>query len=65
MSWIHLAQNEVLGKALVNTVVNFQVPEKVGDFLTSSVTVIFSKNDSTPWGCLAQMKNNRIEYVLF
>jgi hypothetical protein len=35
MDWIHLAQNRGQWQALVNMVMNLQVPSKVGNFLTS------------------------------
>jgi hypothetical protein len=35
VDWIHLAQDMDQWRGVVNTVMNFQVPQKVGNFLTS------------------------------
>jgi hypothetical protein len=34
VDWIHLAQDRDQWQALVNTVMNLQVPQKAGNFLT-------------------------------
>jgi hypothetical protein len=43
MDGIHLAEGEDQWWALVNMVMNFQVPEKAGNFLTRRGTISFSK----------------------
>jgi hypothetical protein len=35
MDWMELAQDRVRWQALVNAVINLQVPQNAGDFLTS------------------------------
>jgi hypothetical protein len=42
VDWMHLALDRNQWRALVNTVMNFRIPQKVGNFLTSQVTVSFS-----------------------
>jgi hypothetical protein len=42
VDWIHLDQDSEKWQILENTVMNLWVPQKVGNFLTSSVTIIFS-----------------------
>jgi hypothetical protein len=42
VDWIHLAQNREWWQALVNIVMNLQVPYKVGNFLTER-TISFSR----------------------
>jgi hypothetical protein len=34
MGWVHMAQDRDQWQALVNTVMNLQVPQRVGNFLT-------------------------------
>jgi hypothetical protein len=41
--WILLSYYRVLWPSLVNTVMNLGVPLKVGNFLTKSATVSFSR----------------------
>jgi hypothetical protein len=48
VDWIHLAQDWNQWWALVNLVINLQVPLKVRNILTSYVTVRFRK-DFAPW----------------
>jgi hypothetical protein len=43
VDWIQLAQNRGQWRAVVNTVMKLQVPCKVGNFLTSCVTISFSR----------------------
>jgi hypothetical protein len=43
MDWIHLAQDGVQWKALVNTVMNLRVPYYFGKFLSSCTTGGFSR----------------------
>jgi len=35
MDWIHLTQDRNQWRAVMNTVMNLQVPQKAGNFLTS------------------------------
>jgi hypothetical protein len=39
VDWMHLAQDRDQGWGLVNKVMNFRVPQKAGNFLTSRVTI--------------------------
>jgi hypothetical protein len=41
VNWIHWAQERVQWQALVNTVTNLWVPQKVGNFLTRWATISF------------------------
>jgi len=34
VDWIHLAQNRKHWRVFINTVMNFRVPQKAGNFLT-------------------------------
>jgi hypothetical protein len=43
VDWIHLAQVRGQWWALVDTVMNLRVPYKVGNFMTSLVTISFSR----------------------
>jgi hypothetical protein len=46
--WIDLAQNKVRWWALVNAVINFLVPYKIWNFLTSSLPVSYWKLSLPP-----------------
>jgi hypothetical protein len=43
VDWIHLSQDRDQWGAVVNTVMNIWVPRKAGNFLTSLVTISFSR----------------------
>jgi hypothetical protein len=43
MEWIDLVEDWDRWRTLVNTVMNFQVPQNVGNFLTSCKMVSFSR----------------------
>jgi hypothetical protein len=43
MDWIELAQNRDQWRALVNMIMNLQVPLNAGKFLSSSMAGIFSR----------------------
>jgi hypothetical protein len=40
VGWIHLAQDMEQWWACVNTIMNSGIPQKAGNFLTSSVTLL-------------------------
>lgn len=52
MAWVHLAQDRENWWALVNIVMNLQVPQKVGKLLISQTTFNFSK------GIMLQERNS-------
>jgi hypothetical protein len=43
VNWIRLAQDRDHYRAFLNTEMNFQVPQNVSNFLTSSATVSFAR----------------------
>jgi hypothetical protein len=43
VDWIHLAQDRDKWQALLNMVMNLRVPKEAGDFLTSRMTISFSR----------------------
>jgi hypothetical protein len=43
MDWIQLAQDSDQWQAFVNTAMNFQVPQRVGNFLISLKHISFSR----------------------
>jgi hypothetical protein len=43
VDWMHLAQDREERWVVVHTVMNLQVPQKVGNSLTSWVTISFSR----------------------
>jgi hypothetical protein len=43
VDWIYLVQDTDRWMALVNTIMNLRVPQKAGDFLSSRMTICFSK----------------------
>jgi hypothetical protein len=43
MDWIHLAENRNQWRPLVNTVINFLVPENYGNFLSGYTISGFSR----------------------
>jgi hypothetical protein len=43
VGWMQLAQDRAQWKALAKVITNLQFPQNVGNFLTSSVTVSFSR----------------------
>jgi len=43
VDWMHMAQDRVQWRAVVNTVMNLWVPLKSGNFLTSRVNLSFSR----------------------
>jgi len=45
VEWIHLAERMVQWQALVNTVINSNVPQKVGNYLARWATISFSVVD--------------------
>jgi hypothetical protein len=48
VDWMHLAQDRGQWQALVYTVMNLRVPEKARNFLTSWVTISFSRRTLLP-----------------
>jgi hypothetical protein len=42
VNWIHLAQDRDQWRTLVTTVINLWIPQKAGNFLTSSAIISFS-----------------------
>jgi len=49
MDWIDLTQDRDSLWALVNVIMNLQLPQNVGNFLTSWGLFSFSGRQSTPW----------------
>jgi hypothetical protein len=47
MDWIDLAEGRDRGRALVKAVMNLQVPQNAGNFLTSCRSVSFSRRWTT------------------
>jgi hypothetical protein len=43
VDWMHLAQEWDQWRTVVNTVMNLRVPQRAGNFLTSWVTISFSR----------------------
>jgi len=43
LDWIHLVQYRNQWRPVVNTVINFRVPLRVGSILTSLVTISYSR----------------------
>jgi hypothetical protein len=43
VDWMHLSQDRDSLRVLVVTVMNLRVPEKAGNFMTTSVTLSFSR----------------------
>jgi hypothetical protein len=62
VNWIHLSQDMEQRRALVNTVMNLQVPQKAGNSMTSCATIKVLKTDSsqqllmTGWTCSHEMR---------
>jgi hypothetical protein len=45
VDWIHLAHDGDQWWAVVNMIMNLWVPQKAGNFLTSLVSIIFSRRN--------------------
>jgi hypothetical protein len=43
VDWIHVAQDRGQWRACVKTIMNLQIPERAGNFLTSRVTINVSR----------------------
>jgi hypothetical protein len=55
VDWMHVAQDRNKWRDVVNTVMNLRVPRKAGNFLTSCVTISFSRR-TLPYGVRNQIE---------
>jgi hypothetical protein len=64
MDWIHLSQYIVLWQELVNTVMNWQVPQKAGNvlFICGLFKDAVSASNYAPW--IIWLINNKLEEIL-